>query len=133
MNGFSYDIISILKHNVMYHYSTIGLILNGEECEDTKELLNHLSTFGYMAEDNLDKLTRYDYIVINRTNLTIRKFLSCLTSLDRGGIIILDVTGSDSKYEDKYLNMIGGTMSATKLRYEDRSYIVIHTGEDYGD
>jgi len=133
MNGFSQDIISILKHNVMYHHSAIGLILNGDEFPNSFSLVQVLRLNRYLIETKIDKMIKYDYIVINRGSLNVRMFLSCLTSLSAGGILILEITGSDSRYEDKYLNLIGGTMSATKIRYEDRSYIVIHTGEDYGD
>ena len=133
MNGFSNDVFSILRHNVMLHRSSIGLVVGGDEIPNAYVLLKELQLNDYLAVGQLDKTVRYDYIVISRVSLNIRKFLSCLTSLASGGLMILEITGSDNKYEDKYLNMVGGTMSATKLRYGDRSYIVIHTGEDYGD
>lgn len=133
MNGFSQDVFSILRHNVMLHRSSIGLVVDGEDIPNAFALLKELQLNDHIAVGKLDKLVRYDYIVVSRVSLNVRKFMACLTSLASGGLMILEITGSDNKYEDKYLNMVGGTMSATKIRYGDRSYIVIHTGEDYGD
>ena len=133
MNGFSYAVTSILKHNVMYHASSLGLVLNGDLFPAASELLSQLRANNLLVESKLNNFVRFDYIVMPKYVLNIRKFLSCLTRLASGGIMVLEITGSDNKYEDKYLNIVGGTMSATKVRYQDRSYIVIHTGEDYGD
>ena len=133
MNGFSQDIISILKHNVMHHSSSLGLILGATDIEEAFTALRQLHLNGLLVESKLNDFVRFDYIVIPKQLLNVRKFLSCLTRLASGGIMVLEITGSEDKYEDKYLNMVGGTMSGTKVRYQDRSYIVIHTGEDYGD
>lgn len=134
MSGFKYDVVSILRHNVLVQPYSLGAILANFESQDIKELYNYLSDMHKCVLTNgVDKLTKYNFIVIDTTHLSTRNFLKSLTELRRGGLIILNITGKDAKYQDKYLNIVGGTMSATKLRYEDRSYIVIHTGEDYGD
>ena len=127
------DVVSILRHNLMLHLASIGLILNAEDYPHSSTLFRGLELAGYIVDSKLAKYTRYDYIVMPVYLLSVRRFLSCLTALSKGGILILEVTGKENKYEDKYIGMVGGKMSATKLKYGDRSYIVIHTGEDYGD
>lgn len=129
----STDVLSILRHNLMLHIHSIGLVLNGEDYPHTLALLEKLKLGGHIIDSKIARYTRYDYIIMPLPLLNVRRFLSCLTVLSRGGILVLEVTGKEDKYEDKYAGMVGGTMSATKLKYGDRSYIVIHAGDDYGD
>jgi len=134
MNGFKYDVISILRHNLMVQPFSMGAILADPQDKDSYELYEYLvDKNSCVVTRGIGNLTKYNFIVITKPLMSTRNLIKSLTELRRGGLIILEITGKDSRYEDKYLNMVGGTMSATKLRYEDRSYIVIHTGEDYGD
>lgn len=134
MSGFKYDIISILRHNVMIHPYSLGAILADPLDADSKELYEYLvDKNSCVVTRGMGNLTKYNFIIITKSFLSARNLIKSLTELKRGGVIILDITNKDARYQDKYLNIVGGTMSATKLRYEDRSYIVIHTGEDYGN
>jgi len=134
--GYNYlfdDVVSILRHNLMLQLNSIGLILNAEDYPHSNTLFRGLELAGYIVDSKIAKYTKYDYIVMPVRLLSVRRFLACLTALSKGGMLILEITGKESKYEDKYTGMVGGKMSATKLKYGDRSYIVIHPGEDYGD
>jgi hypothetical protein len=129
MNG--NDIVSVLKHNHMVHSDSYGLVLGTPG--DGKDTLDLLFSLGLKVTGKRDlKITTWDYIIIPRDFLNPRVFLQTLTSLNSGGIIVLDVTGEDESFEKRYSNP-NRSFSATKVRYEERSYIVIHLGEDYGD
>lgn len=129
MSGFREDILSILRHNMMLHRDSIGVILG----DGLRSAIDDIHTKGYIISSLWDSHTKYDYIIISKDRVSSRTLLRALTNLKSGGIIVLEITGRDSKYENRYLYMVGGTMSATKIRYGDRSYIVIHTGGDYGN
>ena len=128
MSGFKDDIISILRHTNMFHRESIGLI-RGDSLR-VKELLDYLGDRKLLADIKVYPITTYDYVVILSEDVSTPNVLKSLAILNTGGIIILEITEKQRKYQEKYLRI--GSMSATKLHYEDRYYLVIHAGEDYG-
>jgi hypothetical protein len=44
----------------------------------------------------------------------------------------MDVTGNDRSFKEKYVSFFA-QLTATKVFYEGREYIVVHAGVDYGD
>ena len=126
MNGFSSDIVSILRsHALTTPRESIGLVYD-------KELYDELVSRGLVVARRHDKLCRYDYIVIDRGHLSVSRLLTALTNLRICGIIVIDVTGKEEKYQGKYVNIAKG-MRGTKVIYGDRTYIVLHVGKDYGN
>lgn len=135
MNGFRQDLISILKHNSLLQRMSIGIILGDMENQRHWGLYKDLSDRKQLIElsSKLLKFTKYDYVVITKEFLSVKNLLKAMVELNRGGIIILEITGKAESYQEKYLSMVGGMMSGTKVLYEDRGYVVLHTGEDYGN
>lgn len=130
MNGFSQDIISILRHCVMFHKEAKGLLVGAKTNEKTKELFKELKERGLLVSDKRERIF-WDYIVIPSELLSIRVLITAITEIDTGGIVIIEVTGKDKRYEDRYKGSVGN-LGVTKVFYEERSYLVIHTGDEYG-
>ena len=133
MNGFSADVISILKHCNMCHTSSYGVVLGGTSIEDGKNVYDYLSQLGLrVASGYMKHISMWDYIIIPRKQSSVRRLVEALTSLNSLGIIIVETTGTDAKIEERYSN-VNSQLSATRVVYEDRSYLVVHTGNEYGN
>lgn len=128
MNGFSNDVVSMLKHSYMYHGESIGLVIGNNELASTLESLGLLVSVDDKLSDN------WDYIVVSGENVGVRVLIKCLTQLRNCGIIILELTNKPNvkKYADRYSNASAG-FYATKVMYDDRVYLIIHQGYDYGN
>lgn len=131
MSGFNDDIISILKHTNMCHDKSLGFISGILSDERMGNLLDQLSKLNLKVSGRRNGIT-WDYIVIPNKIVSARTVLQAMSSLNSGGIIILEISENQRKYQEKYLR-IGTNYSATKVQYEDRYYLIIHTGEDYGN
>lgn len=130
MSGYKDDIVSILKHNNMYHNLALGFISGILSDGRMGNLLDHLHNLGLKVSGKRGDAT-WDYIVIPNKIVSARTILMALSSINAGGIVILEISEAQRKYQEKYLR-IGTNQSATKVNYEDRYYLIIHTGEDYG-
>ena len=131
MSGFNDDIVSILKHNNMLHSVALGFISGINSDGRMGNLLDHLFNLG-MRVSGIRGDATWDYIVIPNKIVSARTVLMALSSINAGGIVILEISEAQRKYQEKYLR-IGTNQSATKVQYEDRYYLIIHTGEDYGE
>lgn len=131
MSGFNSDIVSILKHNNMYHDKSLGFVAGVLSDGRMGNLLDHLFSLKLKVSGQRGDAT-WDYIIIPTTILSTRTVLMALSSINTGGIVILEITEKQNKYQDKYLR-VGGNTTATKVQYEDRYYLVLHQGEDYGN
>ena len=131
MSGFNDDIVSILKHTNMYKGTALGFISGSSTNERMADLQLHLMRLGCIVSGTDRGSITWDYIVIPNEFVSARTVLLALSSINAGGIIILEISEAQRKYE-KYLR-IGTNQSATKVQYEDRYYLIIHTGEDYGE
>ena len=134
MNGFKDDIVSILKHNMMFHRSSIGLLIGVDSDQRLKELMALLDEASLISTgiESPDRwYITWDYILIPKGKARISTLLKSLSCLNTGGIIIVEITGLNEFFQDKYKNLAIG-MNATKVIYEDRSYMILHRGEEYG-
>ena len=119
------DVVSILKHNVMLNISSLGLIV------DSGNLLDCL----YNLKLHVTGLTdgaKFDYIFIPTHKVSIRRLLRALTDLKSGGIIIVQLEDKFEDFEPIYKNT-SNLFFATKVKYDNRYYLIIHSGEDYGN
>jgi hypothetical protein len=135
MSGFKEDIVSILKQNDLLHNKSVGLIA-GASVSDSRErnLYNELTKIGLKLANKLEPLFSPDYIVLLSDIISTRTLLMALGSITQSGIIILEITGKDQKYQDSYINKATtNSINASKVLYEDRTYLVFHTGADYGN
>ena len=129
MSGYKDDIISILKHNSMYHREATGLILGQS---GGRELLEHLESKMFPVIGKYEKsIILFDYIVLNRYQVDVPSLIKAFSSVSVGGIIVLELDG-ETDYGKNYYSQFGG-FSANKIKYDDRYYMVIHSGVDYGD
>jgi hypothetical protein len=129
MSGFKDDVISILKQNNMYHREATGL-LRGKSGDS--DLLETLQKQGFPVTGNYEKFViRFDYIVLNNFFADMRELLRALEEVNVGGIIVIEIR-KDENYKAQYVSMFG-SFSVNKVKYEDREYLVIHAGVDYGD
>lgn len=131
MSGFRNDIISILRHNNLLHKKSIGLFYGSDVDTRIKEVVRELIAYGYLVSA-IDENIVWDYIVIPTKIVDAEKVLRALSLISAGGIVILEVTEEQRKYQEKYLR-VGTNMSATKVQYEDRYYLILHTGDNYGN
>lgn len=130
MNGFELDIISILRHNNMFHQESMGLIM-GCGTGYAGNLLDMLYAYKLKVSGKSEKV-RWDYIVIPSYILSIRTLFQALDAVNHNGIVIAEITGKDDKYLDRYKTRLGG-LTVTKVLYDNRAYLIIHAGEEYGN
>lgn len=129
-SGFNADIINILKSNNLFHSESLGLLVGVSTDGKMGNLLYILFSYNLNVTGNFEAY--FDYIVVPSSYSSIRTLVKCLTSLSNCGIIILELSDNNRKYENKYRNMIGN-FSAVKVVYENRAYLIIKLGEDYGN
>lgn len=133
MSGFKDDVISILRDNVMLHAEAMGLVLDADAGEESRELLQELQKRKFPVTDRVDKhVFMFDYIVIHRDYLFISSLLQAFSWAGRQGIVILDITGKADMFSKRLVSAFGGFI-VQKLIYQDRAYLVIKNGVDYGN
>ena len=129
MSGFREDVISILKQNNMYHKEAIGLIKG--HLDDG--LFETLQEEKFPVSKKFEKFVLYfDYIVLNNFQEDVETLLFALASVSTGGLIVLEITDSEYTYQDRYVSQFG-LFSVTKVKYEDRTYLVFRNGLEYGN
>jgi hypothetical protein len=129
MSGFKEDVISILKHNNMYHRDASGLILGKTV---NRGLVKELQEKMFPVVDHYEKfIVRFDYIVIGLLRVDVTTLIKAFATVNTGGLIILELDNY-TDFENKYTSLFGG-FSADVVKYEDRGYLVIHSGVDYGN
>lgn len=127
MSGNSSDIISILKHNEMYHGEAVGLVVGQDELFSKLEARNFP-----VSPDVVFPIDRFDFIVIDYQSIDAESLLNWLSYLRKNGIMILDITYTDYDWKDKYVSEFGGFFG-TKVKFGVREYLVIKEGTDYGN
>jgi hypothetical protein len=127
MNGFEADIVSILKHNNMLHSESRGLVLHEEEF-----VYKLWEQYKVVASFEIGSLTKYDYIVLDGKVLTVPRLVEALSLLSENGLLVLEVTIEEGKFSKRYLSKFAN-FTATKVKYEERVYMIIHQGVDYGN
>jgi len=128
MSGFENDVISILKTENFLHREAIGFIV------DSGNLLDELYKRNLPVTGIVNGIDKFDYIVLPSNRVNVRRLFRVLSELRNDGIIILELTGlkDEHQFQKKYVSMFAGFI-ATKVRYEERTYMVIHSGVDYGN
>lgn len=129
MSGFKEDVLSILRQNNLYHRDASGLIKGRA---GSVELLEYLQKQEFPVVGNYEKqIILFDYIVLNRYYENVHFLMKALSSVNVGGIIILELD-DETEYSNKYTSIFG-KFTATKVKFGTRAYLVIHAGVDYGD
>jgi len=129
MSGFKDDVISILRHNSILQKESVGFVMT-ETSTLAEELFQELKERKFLVTNKRTKLVlQYDYVVIP-SGYNWENFLYAFSVLSTGGVIVLEA--NEKVWSDKYVSLFGG-FTGTKVRYEDRIYIVIHGGVDYAD
>lgn len=127
MSGFKDDVLNILRDNVLLHGEAMGLV------QFHTELLKELQSRKFPVTDTASKpVFLFDYVVISEPYVALPTVLWAMTVLSSLGIIILDVTSWKNEFQKEYKVAFGGFM-AHRINYEDRYYVVIHKGTDYGN
>ena len=127
MSGFKSDVISILRDNVLLHGEAMGWIVG------STELYEELTKKKFPVTEKADKLVfLFDYVVISAAKRTFDSLLKALTSLSNLGVIVVEITDVQDRYDKEYRSYFGG-FAARKLKYQDRAYLVIRQGLDYGN
>jgi hypothetical protein len=128
MSGFRDDVISILRQNDLYHKTATGLVLG----KSNDGLLEELQKKGFPVIGHFEKdVILFDYIVMNRFYEDARSLMSAFASVNVGGLIIMELDDGDD-YGKTYVSQFG-SFTATKVKYGDNQYLVIHSGVDYGN
>jgi len=135
MNGFKDDVISILSQNHYLQKESLGWIVSDNAKHPDqyilkKELEKMLVPFT-MSDEKM--VTNYDFIVIDKYHSRFDVLLRAFTRLSENGIIVLEVT--DYPRDIKRTAGISkfGKFSITRVTFQDRGYLVIKSGVDYGD
>jgi hypothetical protein len=133
MSGFKDDVLAILRDNVMLHGEAMGLIMNGAVDDDSRELLKDLQSRKFPVTDRVDKhVFLFDYIVLPRYLSTAAALLRALSLVGRLSVIIMDISNVADYYNSRYTTQFGD-FTANKVKYQDRTYLVIKNGTDYGN
>ncbi len=130
MNGFKDDVITILRNHMLVQKNAIGFI-PGQA--GTGELIKYLADSGVLVVTKNEKpIVQFDFVVFNKFYTDLHNFLYALATTSVGGVIVLDVTNDPHLFKERYVSLFAG-ITATKVKFEDRSYLVVHNGVDYGD
>jgi hypothetical protein len=133
MSGFREDVVSILRDNVMLHAEAMGLLLDGDSNEESRELLKDLQDRKLPVTDGVSKhVFLFDYVILHRDSLFVNTLIRTFSLVSTLGMIILDVTGKADMFHKEYISKFGD-FSIHKLIYGDRAYLVIKKGTDYGN
>ncbi len=132
MNGFKDDVIAILKTNNMLHKEAVGKVF-GDGFGHINELILELRKRNLLVATSETKIVlKFSYIIMGSYLLESWVLLKAFSMLSEQGIMILEVTGREKLFEDNSVSLFG-KFSTTKVKFEDRTYVVIHTGVDYGN
>ncbi len=133
MSGFKDDVLAILRDNVMLHGEAIGFIPVSETFKEGKELLDYLIEEKFPVTGKSDKVvTRFDYIVLSKNIAIGEMIIKSMGLLNLGGLLIIDITKWDRSFWKNYKSVFA-SFTATLVKYNDRAYLVLHTGADYGN
>lgn len=128
MNGFSTDIVAILKTNGVLEREGAGLILT-DTSREANELFEALSKDKYVVANKRTKIVfNYDYVVLP-LGWNWETLLYALSVISEGGVIVVQ---ANRYMQDRYVSKFGG-FTGTKVKYGDNYYIVIKNGLDYGN
>jgi hypothetical protein len=129
MSGFKDDVVSILRNHLLVQKNAIGYIPGKA---DTEELKKYLEDEGVLIVSKNEKpIVQFDFVVYNRYFTDLHTFLYALATTTIGGLIILELHDV-ALYKERYVSLFAG-ITATKVKFEDRQYLVVHNGVDYGD
>ena len=128
MNGFSSDVISILKTNGVLEREGAGLIFT-DTSSDAGDLFETLLKDKYVVANKRTKIVfNYDYVIIPKGwNWEVLLYAFSVVSI--GGAIVLEVS---KFWQDRYVSRFG-EFTGTKVKYGDNYYLVIKNGLDYGN
>ena len=130
MNGFKNDVLAILDSNTILQKESMGWVVAQHTTPDNSELYNYLQSNGFPVTNQFEKsVFFFDYIVIDRMNASLKNLLKALSLLSVGGVLVIEL--AEYYFEDSYFSVFGN-FTITKVRYDDRKYLVFHTGVDYG-
>lgn len=133
MSGFRFDVISILRENVMLHGEALGYIVLGDEEENAHELFLDLQERKFPVASRITKpVVLFDYIVIPKEIVCVPMLMSAFASLSRLGLLIIEVSDEKDMYYKSYSSVFGD-FTVTKVVFDDRAYLVVHAGADYGN
>ena len=133
MSGFKDDVISILRDNMMFHAEASGWIIQQHILPKTSELLEELQSRMFAVIGRHSKpIFLFDYVIISREHLTVNWLMAAFAQLKENGVMILEIESQNLAFAPKYSSLFG-KFTGTKVKYDDRTYIVIHSGVDYGN
>lgn len=132
MSGFKDDVLAILRDNVLLHGEAMGWIVGGGFSGHTSELYNELVSRNFPVTDRRTKpVILYDYIVVP-SPVNMHGLLTYMCSLSRDGLLIVELDREKDESVPEYRSVALG-FYAHRLVYNGRTYLVIHTGADYGN
>lgn len=129
MSGFKDDVISILKTHGLPQREGGGWIVRSDKSEDGRELFFALTNKGFPVTMYPEDFMVFDYVVMDKENTTVPNLVEAMTHLHIGGILIIEGV---PEYHKKYVSIFGN-FTGTKVKYDNREYLVIHSGMDYGN
>lgn len=127
MSGFKEHLVEILKTNNLLHGDSIGMVFfDAEICEYLYD------KYKVLASSDAVDLNEFDYIFVKSKFITLQFVMKLFTYLNDNGILILEITPESVKFDKKYLSKFGN-FTGTKVTYDDKTYLIIHSGVDYGN
>ena len=130
MSGFKNDVLAILDSNTILQKESVGWVLTQHTTPDNSSLYYYLLTNNFPVTNQFEKTVFFfDYIVIDRLNANLKNILKALSLLNIGGVLVIEI---DEDYFDATYHSVFGNFTVTKVKYDDRKYLVFHTGVDYG-
>lgn len=134
MSGFSNDVMAILRTSVLLHGEALGYVMFARKFDKTQELLKKLESLRLPVTGKASKpVVQYDYTIVPSEMVCVPTLLLALTTAKKGGIIILEVTDNPGPFTLFELDNTFADFKITKVKYEDRIYVVFHSGVDYGN
>lgn len=133
MSGFKDDVVSILRDNVMLHGEAMGWIMTNPRVTMTKELYEYLVEQKFPVTPKSEKSVLYfDYIVIDRYTRSVNNVLRALANLSPNGLLIIEISDELPNFKDRYVSVFAN-FTGIRVQYQDRYYLVIRNGADYGN
>lgn len=128
MNGFSSDVMSILKANGVLEREGAGLIFT-ETDRNANELFEILLKNQYVVTNKRTKIVfNFDYVVMP-VGWNWERLLYAFSVVSIGGIIVIP---ANTFVQDRYVSRFG-EFTGTRVQYGNNYYIVIKNGLDYGN
>ena len=117
----------------MLHADASGWVVQQHILPKTSVLLKDLQNRNFAVIGRHSKqMFLFDYVIISREHLTVNWLLSAFANLKDNGMIILEITDYPMTFDNRYVSRYAG-FTATKVNYENRKYLVLRKGLDYGD